>query len=155
MLAMPLHLVRHAKAGSRQEWTGDDTERPLSPKGWDQANGLKKAFDGVPITRVLSSPYVRCVQTVEPMAEAHGLQVQLEPRLAEGEPFEPVLDLLTTLPDHTVLCSHGDIVPDVIDALARRGTKIKGEPDWRKGARWELVREGDRIVTARPVPPPS
>lgn len=152
---MPLYLVRHAKAGSRHAWTGDDTKRPLSPKGWDQANGLKKAFDGVPVSRVLSSPYVRCIQTVEPLAEAHGLEVEPVHPLAEGQPIEPVLDMLTTLPDDSVLCTHGDILPDVIDALVRRGTKIDGEPDWRKGARWELVREGDRIVSARSVPPPS
>ncbi len=155
MHAMPLHLVRHAKAGSRHDWPGADTERPLSPKGWDQANELKKAFDGVPVGRVLSSPYLRCVQTVEPLAEAHGSAVETVKELAEGEPFAPVLEMLATLPDDSVLCSHGDIVPDVIDALARRGTKIQGEPDWRKGARWELKRDGDRIVAARPIPPPS
>lgn len=155
MHSMPLHLVRHAKAGSRQAWEGDDSERPLSPKGWEQANALKKVFDGVPVTRVLSSPYVRCIQTLEPLAEAHGLAVATAKELAEGEPFEPVLELLGTLPDDSVLCSHGDIVPEVIDALARRGMKIRGEPDWRKGARWELERDGDRIVAARPIPPPS
>ena len=104
---------------------------------------------------MLSSPYVRCVQTLEPLAEAHGLPVETVRELAEGEPFEPVLEMLATLPDGSVLCTHGDIVPDVIDALARRGTKVIGEPDWRKGARWELERDGDRIVAARPIPPPN
>lgn len=155
MRPMPLYLVRHAKAGSRQNWSGDDTERPLSLKGWNQANALKKAFDGVPVPRVLSSPYLRCVQTVEPLAEAHGLTIERVQGLAEAEPFEPVLALLASLPDHSVLCSHGDIVPDVIDALVRRGATITGDPDWRKGARWELERDGDRIVTARPAPPPN
>src|SRR5688500_5133995 len=96
--SMPLYLVRHAKAGNRHHWTGDDVERPLSPKGQAQADGLAKALDGVPLTRVLSSPYVRCVQTVEPLAAAHGLEVEETPALAEGRPLAPVLELLHDLP---------------------------------------------------------
>ena len=152
---MPLHLVRHAKAGNRHHWEGDDAERPLSRKGRDQAEGLAKALADVRISRVLSSPYLRCVQTVEPLAAAHGLEVERTAALAEGEPFEPVLELLARLPDHAVLCAHGDLVPDVVDTLVRRGATIEGEPDWRKGARWELERDGARIVRARALPPPA
>ncbi len=152
---MPLHLVRHAKAGSRQHWEGDDRERPLTVKGWEQADGLAKTLADQPVARVLSSPYVRCRQTVEPLAASHDRPVEALDALAEGEPYEPVLELLAELPDGSVLCTHGDLVPDVVNALVRRGMAIDGEPDWRKGARWELVRHGDRITSARPHPPGS
>jgi 8-oxo-dGTP diphosphatase len=150
-----LYLVRHAKAGSRDRWDGEDVARPLSSRGWAQANALAKAFVDVPVTRVLTSPYVRCRQTVEPLAAPHGVEIEEVAALAEEQPFAPVLELLAELPDHSVLCSHGDIVQDVIEALVRRGTTIVGEPDWRKGARWELARDGDHIVRARAVPPPE
>lgn len=153
---MSLHLVRHAKAGSRQRWSGDDTDRPLTAKGWEQARGLAKTLADVPLGRVLSSPYARCAQTVTPLAEAHGRQVELTDALREGAPFEGVLALLHDLPDASVLCSHGDVVPDVVEALVRRGTTIEGEPDWRKGARWELVRAETGLITAaRAFPPPE
>lgn len=150
---MPLHLVRHAKAGRRSDWKGDDRERPLTAKGWEQARQMAKGLDDAAIERVLSSSYVRCAQTVTPLAEAHGRQVELNGALVEGEPFEGVLALLAELPDDSVLCTHGDLLPDVIEALVRRGTVIEGEPDWRKGTRWQLVRHGGEITTARAYPP--
>ena len=61
---MAVLLVRHAKAGSRKDWSGDDRLRPLSKAGHRQAEALVPLLVGYPITRVLSSPFVRCVQTV-------------------------------------------------------------------------------------------
>jgi 8-oxo-dGTP diphosphatase len=66
-----------------------------------------------------------------------------------------VLDLLRVLPDGAVLCSHGDVIPDTIDALLRRGTVVAGQPDWRKGSTWILEREGGEIVRATAEPPPT
>jgi 8-oxo-dGTP diphosphatase len=153
---VPLYFVRHAKAGDRSRWSGPDEERPLSKNGREQARGLAAALGHVPVTRILSSPYVRCVQTVEPLADEVAVPVEPEDGLAEGMPFEPVLKLLTVLPDHAVLCSHGDLIPDVVDALVRRGMRVVGAPDWRKGAYWVLERDarGD-VVTAHAVAPPQ
>ena len=53
-----------------------------------------------------------------------------------------------------MLCSHGDIVPDVIQALARRGMEVQSTPDWRKGSIWVLKRKGDRITKGKVWPPP-
>jgi 8-oxo-dGTP diphosphatase len=151
---MPLYLVRHAKAGDRAAWTGDDTMRPLSKNGRRQALELARVLGAHPVPRVLSSPYVRCVETVETLAAERGLEVERWDGLAEGAPFEPVLALLAELPDHSVLCSHGDVIPDTLDALVRRGTVVEGEPDWRKATTWVLERDGNQIRRARAVPPP-
>jgi 8-oxo-dGTP diphosphatase len=102
---VPLYLVRHAKAGSRHHWEGPDEERPLTRAGRAQAEALATHLGGAPTERVLSSPYVRCVQTVEPLAAKVGTTVEITDALAEGRPFEPVLELLATLPDHSVLCT--------------------------------------------------
>ena len=62
-------LLRHASAGSRREWEGDDCGRPLDRKGRRQATALAVALAARGIDRIRSSPYLRCLQTVEPIAE--------------------------------------------------------------------------------------
>ena len=61
-------LVRHARAGDRERWTGDDRLRPLDGKGRRQADAMVAPLAGYPITRLVSSPYLRCVQTLEPLS---------------------------------------------------------------------------------------
>jgi len=150
-----VYLVRHAKAGERRVWDGDDEARPLSKHGWKQSEAIAKRLAAKGATSLYSSPYVRCMQTLEPLGKRLGVEVQAERRLFEGEPFEPVLELLAEVPSGAVLCSHGDIVPDVIQALARRGMEVQTRPDWRKGTIWVLKRKGDRITRGKVWPPPS
>ncbi len=150
-----IYLVRHAKAGERRVWDGDDEARPLSKHGWKQSDAIAKRLAAKGATTLHSSPYVRCMQTLEPLGKRLGVEVQPDRRLYEGEPFEPVLDLLGEVDTGAVLCSHGDIIPDVIAALARRGMEVQTSPDWRKGTIWVLKRKGDRITKGRVWPPPS
>ena len=65
-------------------WADDDQLRPLDKKGRRQAQKLAAELATEDVRRVVSSPYVRCVQTVEPLAAALGLEVELDDRLAEG-----------------------------------------------------------------------
>lgn len=150
-----LYVVRHAKAGERRLWPDDDVVRPLSKKGWKQAELLGKRLAKAKPTKLVSSPYVRCVQTLEPLGELIGVAPEIDQRLCEGEPFEPVLDLVRELPAGSVLSTHGDIIPDTMQALVRRGMKMNTRPDWRKSAVWVLKRnrKGD-IVHATVWPPP-
>jgi 8-oxo-dGTP diphosphatase len=150
-----LYLVRHAKAGERRLWEDDDVDRPLSTKGWKQSELLAERLAEVAAGSLLSSPYLRCVQTLEPLAERTGRPIVIEQRLCEDEPFEPVLDLLAEVPAGTVMSSHGDIIPATLAALERRGTEIRTPPDWRKATVWVLKRNkhGD-IVHATVWPPP-
>jgi|EndMetStandDraft_8_1072994.scaffolds.fasta_scaffold203855_2 8-oxo-dGTP diphosphatase len=154
---MSVYVVRHAKAGSRHDWVGDDSERPLTKAGRKQSDEIARQLAAEPITGVWSSPATRCVQTVEPLARAHGLDVIREPRLAEGAPFEDVLALLGEVPDGAVLCSHGDVIPELLDGLVRRGTHLVGAPEWRKGSVWTLDPPDTRgaVATARADPPPQ
>lgn len=153
---MTVYLVRHAKAGSRDRWEGDDIVRPLSNKGREQARLVAEGLAGEVVTALYSSPYVRCVQTLEPLGALLDLEVVPEPRLAEETPFERVLELLAEVPDGAVLCSHGDVIPDTMAALERRGCRIEGPADWRKATVWRLERTaaGD-WVSASVTPPPS
>ena len=109
-------LLRHAAAGDRDDWDGDDFHRPLDAKGRRQAAELVELLRPFGVSRVVSSPYVRCVQTVEPLAAALGLQLEQDDRLAEGQ-GAAAADLLKE--DGVVCCSHGDIA----EALVGRGLK--------------------------------
>ena len=154
---MSIFVVRHAKAGSRRDWDGDDTERPLTKSGRRQSDEIAAPLADEAISGLWSSPAARCVQTVEPLARAHGLDVVREPRLAEGAALDEVLGLLTEVPDGAVLCSHGDVIPELLDGLVRRGTHVVGEPEWRKASMWMLDPPGldGAVATAPAEPPPA
>ena len=151
-----LYVVRHAKAGERRLWEGNDLDRPLSKKGWKQSHAVAKRLAKLEPTALLSSEYVRCIQTLEPLGHRLGRPVTIEPRLTEDEPVGPVLQLLAEAPDGAVLCSHGDIIPATIAALCDHGTKLRTPTDWRKASVWVLKRDKKgRIVTATVWPPPK
>lgn len=151
-----IHFVRHAKAGERRKWEGDDIDRPLSKAGWQQAEALSQRLQRRSPSVLISSPYIRCIQTLEPLGAAIGLEVIVDQRLCEDEPFEPVLDLLGEVPDGAVLCSHGDIIPATIAALARRGMDLQSQPDWRKASTWVLKRSKNGTISKAKVwPPPA
>ncbi len=151
---MSVLLVRHADAKSRQRWAQDDDLRPLSRRGRDQADGLIALFDGTEVTRLVSSPAVRCRQTLEPLAAQLGLEVEHEPRLWEGASTRAARDLLDEVGDHAVLCSHGDLIPDLLNQLIGEGMDAVGR-DCKKGSTWVLERDGSRFVRATYLPPPA
>jgi phosphohistidine phosphatase SixA len=151
-----IYLVRHGKAGSRSHWHDDDLLRPLSKNGWKQAEAIAERLASRGPSALFSSPFTRCRQTLEPLATALDLEIVDDKRLGEGHTFEDVVELLTTVPDGAVLCSHGDVIPDVIAALQRRGCAIDSHPDWRKGTVWTLERSPDgEFVRAKVWGPPE
>ena len=152
---MSAFLVRHAKAGSRHRWDGDDRHRPLSNAGRRQAEGIARRLVHEQVTSLWSSPSRRCVETLEPLAADAGLEIIADDRLAEAAGLSEVLELLRNAGDGAVLCSHGDVVPDVVDGLMQRGATLVGEPDWRKASMWVLRLDGDAVTELRAEPPPD
>ena len=149
-----LYLVRHGAAGDRRTWTGDDAARPLSGKGELQAQGLAKTLKGRPLEAIFTSPYVRCVQTVRPLAGVTGLEIIEHSALAEGEGGKATRDLVRELAGtDAVLCSHGDVIPAVIDWMVEKGMALKSEYDWKKGSTWEIEVRAGVFHKARYLPP--
>ena len=142
-----LYFVRHAKAGSRSDWVGDDRLRPLSGKGVAQSVLIAQRLAPLATGELVSSPYLRCVETLQPLAELVDGAVRGDERLAENTGFEGALALLAELPDGSVLCSHGDVIPDTIGALQRRGCRVLTDPEWRKGSTWVLTRDPDGTIS--------
>ena len=127
--AMTIYLVRHAKAGSRRDWSADDDLRPLSPVGHRQAERIADALADVGATRIVSSPFVRCRQTLDPLAQRLRLPLELSDALAEGASLTDTLRLSRRWPAETaVLCTHGDVVGNVIDHLARHRRADRRRP---------------------------
>jgi 8-oxo-dGTP diphosphatase len=83
VLTNALLLIRHARAGDRDEWTGDDRRRPLDDRGWAQAAALPDLLAAYPVERILASPADRCVQTVEALSGARGIEIEVCDELAE------------------------------------------------------------------------
>ena len=152
---MTLYVVRHGKAGSRSAWTEPDDLRPLTKPGRRQAEAIADMLADDGIERILSSPYVRCRQSVEPFAERLRLPVDLSDALGEGALRAEVLALLDKIGDDAaVLCTHGDVVGEILEHCERHRVKV----DTRllaKGSVWVLETEAGAIVDARYVPPPA
>lgn len=152
---MTILLLRHAHAGDRSRWDGDDRIRPLSDRGHQQASALVDTFAPYPVERIVSSPLRRCVQTVEPLAHARGVDVEEDDALAEGASLDRVQRLLRDVADlPTVLCSHGDVIAAVVTDLYHREVVGTERLRWSKGSTWVLEGAPD-IARAAYVPPPA
>ena len=135
---MKLFLVRHAKAYSRSRWQEDDELRPLTPAGDLQSEAIATALAEEHPRRLISSPHVRCVQTLEPLARTCGLRIEQDARLAEGAALDGAALLLAALGDEpTVLCSHGDLLPLLVAALDAEGVRLSAI-DCDKGSIWRV-----------------
>lgn len=115
-------LVRHAKAGKRKDWEGDDLLRPLDDRGWSQAEGLVETLSSYPVTRLVSSGATRCVQTLEPVAQALGLEIEPRRELEEGATREQTLALMAELGDGAALSTHGDILESLFGDEGQKGS---------------------------------
>ena len=150
-----VYVVRHAKAGLRSHWTAPDEDRPLTRRGRKQARRLIDRFEGLDLTRIMTSPFLRCVETVEPLAAARGLPVEHVTHFGEGAHRDRVSALLDSLGEGAVvLCGHGREIELLIDHAESTGTEVSTTRGIAKGSVWVLEREGERLVSARYLPPP-
>lgn len=150
-----IHLVRHAEAGKRSAWKGNDKKRPLSKAGRKQTAAIHDVLVEIPITSVATSPYLRCRQTVAGIGKTLGLRVDDEPALEEYTSPEDLLKRIGKMRgESAVLCSHGDVISGTIGLLAASKVKIKGPMEWAKGSIWVLDSNGGRVRRATYIPPP-
>jgi len=147
-------LIRHAEAGERSQWAGRDRDRPLTEAGRAQAERLADCLDGQPLERILTSGYVRCIETMTPVATRRNLTAGVAGWLEEGaDPAEALSALLAG--GSVAACSHGDVVSGILFELADRGVALGSSPRMQKGSTWVLEVTDGRVSAARYLPPPD
>ncbi len=121
-------LMRHAHAHNRSSWEGQDTERPLSIKGLKQAQASVEYFLKQGIDEIRTSPALRCIQSVQPLAQALKLKIIEDPSALEAHPIElPLTDKTKKM----VICAHGDNIPALLNSLGIYCDRCKKASIWR------------------------
>jgi len=151
-----LYLFRHTTAGERSRWKGRDEDRSLTKKGWREADAIASSLADAGIERILSSPYERCVQSVKPLAKLIKAPVEISPLLAE----EPDIDAAYALIDgligtNAVVCSHGDVIPAIINRMMWAGLTLDSRFYCSKGSIWVVGVEEGKFTNAHYRPPPE
>lgn len=146
---MRLHLVRHAHAGDPQRWAWDNDLRPLSEKGMRQAAGVAAVLGDGPFAALVSSPSLRCMATLLPLARTQERDLLIDRRIYEGRDPRRALAALTALPDDgdCVACSHGDIIAGILGEVAESGVALDSDR-FAKGSIWTFEIKGGRVVAA-------
>lgn len=136
-----IHLLRHADAGDPEAWTDDDALRPLSPKGRRQSERLGRHLAAISFETdaIISSPKLRARETAEIVAEALGVTVRLDDRLASGLDSGTIEVVLRDAgsPQRPVLVGHDPDFSDLAQELTGMELALK------KGALVRIDVEGD------------
>ena len=153
---MTIYLLRHAKAGDRSLWRQEDWLRPLSRSGRSQARAVIDLLADARFDRVLSSPYLRCMETVAPIAGARRIAIEPDDALGEGGDLDAVFSIVRKhMGAGALLCSHGDVIPAVLSSLAAGGVDLGPDPRCPKGSTWVLESDrGTEVNRVRYLPPP-
>ena len=154
---MKLYVVRHAQAGKKSQWDGDDDERPLSDLGFAQARALGETLPEV--RRLIASPTVRCHQTLQPLADRLGLPIEDDRALSKTTSLNKTLVLLDALAedgDNVTVCSHGEVLGPLMKELEATGVELLGgSPVNQKGSVWTIKATKGDMVKATYHHPPS
>jgi phosphohistidine phosphatase SixA len=154
-------LLRHAHAVNKRAWSGRDHERPLNERGFREAQALVEPLSAVPLRRLLSSPALRCRQTLDPLARRLGMAIEATD-LLDRDVDAPRLAELAEDPESidAVLCTHGETLVALLGHWQEHGRLVLTLPSGEivkstteKSGGW-LV-HGNAQLQARYLPPPQ
>lgn len=145
-------LLRHASAGDRDTWDGEDDDRPLDARGLAQAAAAATVLPAYRPERVLSAPPARCLTTAEPLARALGLAIEPDPQLSERIWVKDPTVVVAAVRElgagsaTTLAVSQGGVVQHAIATLAEEAGIALAHVRARKGSLWALSFSGGRLV---------
>ncbi|WP_043440530.1 NUDIX hydrolase [Arthrobacter sp. L77] len=119
----PLIVVRHAKAKPRSSWSRAEGERPLAATGRRQATAVSRLLQAWTPERVVSSPWVRCVQTISPYVKQRSAKLKLLDALTEHDAkrkparTKAVIERLLDKRRPVAICTHRPVLPLVLSVL--------------------------------------
>jgi 8-oxo-dGTP diphosphatase len=148
----PLVLLRHAKAVSRDEWQGDDDDRPLDDLGENQARRMLAIYQVFNLSQIHTSDAVRCFSTVEPMAKGLAIKLEVTGKLSESgyrkdkeRAFDYAKELLKE-GSNSLICSHNPILPKMLNKLSKKSDVEADEEKLSPADGWVLHRIGREII---------
>lgn len=155
-----VQIVRHATAGSKSRYSGDDRKRPLDKHGRAQAEALVSQLLAFGAGELFAADRVRCHQTLDPLAEELGVPVHTESALT-AEAYadnrktarQRVLEIAATA-SHPVICTQGEVIPDLIAWWCERDGVRPDKSRNRKGSTWVLTLVGGRLACADHISSP-
>lgn len=132
-------IVRHAWSGDPDKWKGDDKVRPLDERGEKEADWLAKEIVKYAPEHLASSQYLRCWQTLLPLALRIRVPVVGLAGLNVGKDGKQIVNnILDSVEDGTwVLCTHGDVGPKILSQLG------KDDDSNEKGSYWVVTIKKD------------
>ncbi|REE97017.1 NUDIX hydrolase [Thermomonospora umbrina] len=142
LVTRPVVILRHGSAGEKRDWRGDDALRPLDDRGRAEARLLAGLLGSYGPARLVTSATARCVDTLLPYARAAGAEVVTDRRFTVDETDAEraatrLAELIAESDAPLVVCTHGEIVADLVTDLCRRlGEKLPDDPSLRKGGFW-------------------
>jgi len=146
-------LVRHAVAVAKQKWDGADRLRPLISRGTHQSHDLVPLLTRHGVTRLLSSPAVRCRSTLTPASTELGVPVETRDALGVNAPIDGLLALLDSAEvENAALCTHGETFASLFGSWSRRWPDGSVPPDLAhtpKGGSWVIENYGSAGMSAR------
>ena len=113
-------VLRHAQARTRNGWKADDLERPLTKPGESQAKKLAPLLRAYGVKGIITSPAIRCAQTVDTYARSVKALMEVDDRLAEETKPKRVERSIVTVLERKgpiVICSHRPTLPWIFASL--------------------------------------
>ncbi|CAB4705073.1 unannotated protein [freshwater metagenome] len=157
----PLVLLRHAKAVKREDWDGDDGDRPLANVGQIQAKRLLSTYLPFAIEVIHSSDAMRCIETIEPMARSLNMHPIFSTDLSEyrfAKDKEAALDYAQDLMNRgqgAIICSHNPILPKLLKKLIGKKSFKELGLDLKPAEAWVLHHRDGEIIAVDWVSAPN
>jgi phosphohistidine phosphatase SixA/8-oxo-dGTP pyrophosphatase MutT (NUDIX family) len=157
----PLVLLRHAKAVTRDEWQGEDDDRPLDSYGQNQAKRLLAMYQVFNLEQIHSSDAVRCYDTVVAIAKGLSIKLEVTGKLSEStfkkdkeKAFDYAKDLMK-LNESVLLCSHNPILPKMLNKLTKKSEVDADEGKLLPADGWVIHRIGKEVIQIDRIDSPS
>ena len=157
----PLVLLRHAKAVTRDEWQGEDDDRPLDSYGQNQAKRLLAMYQVFNLEQIHSSDAVRCYDTVVAIAKGLNIKLEVTGKLSEStfkkdkeKAFDYAKDLMK-LNESVLLCSHNPILPKMLNKLTKKSEVDADEGKLLPADGWVIHRIGKEVIQIDRIDSPS
>lgn len=157
----PLILLRHAKAISRDEWQGDEDDRPLDSLGQLQAKRFLSTYQVFNLQQIHTSDAIRCYDSVDLLAKSLDIKLEVTNKLSESsyrrdkeKAIDYVKELIKTQ-SPTLICSHNPILPKMLNKLTKKSEVESDDEKLLPAAAWVIHHIGKEIVAVDRISSPS